>query len=280
MREQYFPHIPDMDITAPDGTPIAAALQPVDAALMGISGQVSFAPSVVVGQCTSTFDAAWNFLRGRDLPSWSAALALCQSQGRGQLRREWISLPGNLYVSFFLPGEIANLENMASPATGYCIHAALGRMGIATRLKWPNDLLLQGPDGDEGKVGGLLLEEREGRLLAGLGLNMQSAPDNSRLREGRAAPAVALPACGTTVFGFWLDLVRHMRDIFEEEIREASLEAVRRKVEEALAWMGLRIYAKDARLAGELAGLNSDGSLRLRTPFGMETVYSGSIALE
>ena len=281
MKEYYFSYIVDKDITVPDGTCIATALRPEDAALMDVSrDRGAFAPFFIAGMCTSTFDLAWYFQRERNLPPWSATLALCQSQGRGQLRREWVSPPGNLYVSFFLPREIAGLDSMSSLATGYCIHAALGRMGIATRLKWPNDILLQNPHGAEGKFGGLLLEEREGRLLAGLGLNLRSAPDGSALRKGRAVPAMALPACGMTVFNLWLDLVRHMRDVFERDIEGASLEEIRQKVEGALAWAGRRVYAEDTRASGELVGLNSDGSLLLRTPSGIIAVSSGSVIPE
>lgn len=280
-KHSFLYRIIDDGITAPDGTVLAAAVRPGDLALLGVSpGHGSFAPVYIAGQCTSTLDLAWYFLREGNLPPWSAVIALCQSQGRGQLRREWVSPPGNLYVSFFPPGEIAGLGSMASLVTGYCTHAALGRMGLATRLKWPNDLLLHGPHGEEGKLGGLLLEEREGRLLAGLGLNLRSAPDDSALRAGRAVPAMALSACGMTVFEFWLNLARHMREVFERDIAGASLEALRHKTEDALAWTGRRVYAEDIGVSGELAGLNADGSLLLRTASGMVAVSSGSIVPE
>ena len=281
MKEHYFSEIVANDIIAPDGTRLAAALQPEDAALLGASsGRESFAPVFIAGQCTSTFDLAWNFLRKRNLPPWSAVLALGQSRGRGQLRREWVSPPGNLYVSFFLPRQIAELDAMASLATGYCIHAALGRMKIVTRIKWPNDLLLHGPHGAEGKFGGLLLEEREGRLLAGLGLNLLSAPDDYALREGRSVPAMALSACGMTVFDFWLSLAQHMWYVFDRELAGMSLETIRQKVEGALTWMGRRVHAEEAGVSGELAGLNADGSLCLRTVSGMVAVSSGSVISE
>lgn len=279
MKERYFLQILDHDLHGPDGERIAAALCPEEASGMGaVPEQELTAPVILAGECTSTFDAAWLLARTEDFPPWSAVIAQSQTQGRGQLRREWISPPGNLYVSFFLPYEFDEMGDMAALVTGYCLHTALGIMNIATRLKWPNDLLLELPGGKEGKFGGLLLEEREGRLLAGLGLNLRSAPDDSVLREGRAVPAAALSPRNGNTFGLWQNLARNLDDVFSRDIVRSTRDTIREKVENTLAWRGRQVRTDESGVTGELVGLDSSGALLLRTGSGIVAVSSGSVA--
>ena len=267
-------------LVARDGTVLALPLGSTEAgAALGVDSAHSLsAPVVVAGECSSTFDVAWELAQDTEFPPWSAVLALSQTCGRGQVRREWISPPGNLYVSFFMPSEISDLGNLAPLATGYMVHAALLSMGIPSRLKWPNDLLLYNGI-DEGKFGGLLLEERDNRLVAGLGLNLRSAPKEAAMRLGNAVPAAALTSFKGGVFPFWLDLVTGMRTVYAESIANVTSEGVRLKVEENLAWKGRLVRAGDCGVFGELVGLAEDGTLLLQTRYGIESVCSGSLSL-
>ena len=75
----------------------------------------------------------------------------------------------------------------ASTVTGAMLAATLGKLGFAVRLKWPNDLVVQ--DGDApAKVAGILLEERAGVLLAGIGINVAWAPRQSPCAPGPPCP--------------------------------------------------------------------------------------------
>ena len=149
------------------------------------------APVYIAGRCTSTFNLAWQLQENDMLPEWGAVLCSCQTEGRGQLRRTWHSPRGNLYVSFRLPSD-ANLQgDAASLVTGGLLARAFEALGFPLSLKWPNDLLLAG----NAKVGGLLLEERSGVILAGLGLNLAECPPAAALRADRATPAAVLLPC-------------------------------------------------------------------------------------
>ncbi|SBV94081.1 putative biotin-(acetyl-CoA-carboxylase) ligase [uncultured delta proteobacterium] len=278
MKERFFPIPLEQKLTAADGSRLAAPLTPEDAAsLEFVPERPCVAPVYVAGVCSSTFDVAWELCKTHDMPPWSAVLAASQTSGRGQLRREWVSPPGNLYVSFFLPPDMGRLENMAPLAVGYCIHCALRDMGITTRLKWPNDLLLC-EGGKEGKFGGLLLEERKNRFLAGLGLNLRNAPEEAAMRQNRAVPAVSLSGFNGSAFTFWLELAERMRDAHAREIAGASRDLLRQRVERSLAWVGRPVYAEEPGLHGRLYGLDADGSLLLQTDAGLAAVNSGSIS--
>ncbi len=91
-----------------------------------------------------------------------------QSEGRGQHGRIWVSPPGcNLYQSytFLLP----SLENAMHVAQVLCLSAlhTLQGLGIPARVKWPNDVFVEGK-----KIGGVLCEITEARCIAGIGINL------------------------------------------------------------------------------------------------------------
>jgi BirA family biotin operon repressor/biotin-[acetyl-CoA-carboxylase] ligase len=100
----------------------------------------------------------------RGLPVGSVVVADQQTSGRGRLGRRWEAPPGSaLLASFVLPA-----RPLASLAAGV---AAAEACGPSVRLKWPNDLLLDGR-----KVAGVLVERRGERCVVGIGVNLTWAP--------------------------------------------------------------------------------------------------------
>jgi BirA family biotin operon repressor/biotin-[acetyl-CoA-carboxylase] ligase len=119
-------------------------------------------PHVVrLGTVTSTQDVA------RELPVGSVVVADHQTAGRGRLSHRWEAPPGRaLLVSFVLdPNPVLSL------AAGV---AAAEACGQGVRLKWPNDLLLDGR-----KVGGILVEATPAKAICGIGVNLSWAPDGA-----------------------------------------------------------------------------------------------------
>lgn len=230
------------------------------------------APIYTIEETSSTFDAAWALAKDTELPAWASVIAFSQTNGRGQLRREWHSPIGNLYVSFFLPESFFRMNDLASMVIGWCVCEALAEENIATYLKWPNDILYA-----DGKLGGMLLEERQGRLLAGLGLNLVSAPPSVSLRPGHAVPAVALPSFTERPHVFWARVLPRIRAVYEAAIAPSSLEEVRQRIEGRLAWIGRNVHAEDAGVSGRILGIHIDGSLCLDSGGEIVPVTSGSI---
>jgi BirA family biotin operon repressor/biotin-[acetyl-CoA-carboxylase] ligase len=117
---------------------------------------------------TSTQDIA------RDLPIGSVVVADHQTAGRGRSSHRWEAQPGSaLLVSFVLPP-----NPLLSLAAGVAAAEACGR---GVRLKWPNDLLLDGR-----KVGGILIEVSPAGAICGIGINLTSAPEGAaKLDESR-----------------------------------------------------------------------------------------------
>lgn len=236
------------------------------------------APIFVTESVSSTFDAAWALPGMELLPAWTSVVAFSQTNGRGQLRREWHSPAGNLYVSFFLPEDFSRTGDLAAMVVGWCVCEALAGENIPSLLKWPNDIVYRDTSLREGKLGGLLLEERNGRLVAGLGLNLVSAPPATALRQNHAVPAVALPSFTEEPHVFWGRLLPKICAAYEAAVSGASLEAIRKEIEGRLAWIGRNVYAEDAGVSGRILGIESDGALRLESDGAIVSVTSGSVA--
>lgn len=126
----------------------------------------------------STNQRCWD-LRDRGTPIPFVVIAQQQTAGRGQWGRQWQSPQGGLYLSFaFAPNLPANDAPHLTLLSAWGIARALRDRGLPVRLKWPNDLLLQGK-----KLGGIKSETRIRRdriaeAVVGVGINWKNpVPD-------------------------------------------------------------------------------------------------------
>jgi BirA family biotin operon repressor/biotin-[acetyl-CoA-carboxylase] ligase len=110
---------------------------------------------------TSTQDIA------RDLPLGSIVIADHQTAGRGRHERRWEAPPGTALLASFVLAP----RPLLSLAAGV---AAAEACGQGVRLKWPNDLLLDGR-----KLGGILVEATPRKAVVGIGINLTSAPEGA-----------------------------------------------------------------------------------------------------
>jgi BirA family transcriptional regulator, biotin operon repressor / biotin---[acetyl-CoA-carboxylase] ligase len=149
-------------------------------------------------------EARLRALQGDRGPLWITATA--QTQGRGRRGRSWISPPGNLYASLLLsdpsPFERApQLAFVAALALRDAVVHEAGALAPRLKLKWPNDLLLDG-----GKCAGILIEgEATSEAVApqrfiviiGMGVNCSNHP--SAADGSFAARATDLVAHGAAL---------------------------------------------------------------------------------
>lgn len=237
-----------------------------------------------------------------ELPVWGSVVALSQRSGRGQLGRSWISPEGNLFAALRLPEKPPFTGTAAAPAVGALMAEALSSLGCPVSMKWPNDLLGRDENLPEGwcKVGGILLEERplphqntgqsERLLLAGIGLNLVSAPPADLMRAQHAVPAGKLsfpqkndsnPHFATEL---WMRLVSRIFFCYVKEIDARGKNAWRSLAERYLAFLGQTVLLTDGPddrecHSGVLEGLDDFGGLRLRTREGATSFLSGSLQL-
>ncbi len=127
-------------------------------------------------------------LIAQDAPEGAIVVAGEQTAGRGRLGRRWLAPAGtSLLCSVQLrpdvPGErLPELTGVAARAVGEAVEALTG---LRAELKFPNDVLV----GDR-KVAGVLAEAREGRVVLGMGINV-NVPE-SELPQEVDRPATSL----------------------------------------------------------------------------------------
>lgn len=229
-----------------------------------ISGGKAKGRTVVCGPCSSSLDVARPLAENGMIEPWDSVLAVSQWAGRGQLRRAWHSPPGNLYAALVLPPIEPEFDSLLPLILGYCLAGFLRGKNNSVRIKWPNDILVGGV-----KVGGILVEERRNVLLAGIGFNLVSTPDESLLREEHAVPAGNLKALGlpVTPLGLWLELVDFVRICYQASLTQGPPRSVTSLIEPHLCWLGQEVLVREGGenpWPARLIGLAPDGALRVR----------------
>ena len=208
---------------------------------------------------------AWAATGARDL---SIVIADEQTQGRGRLDRKWFTPKGTALAFSLILRPDATLRPHLSRTVGLAalsITESCSGLGLAPRIKWPNDILLNGK-----KTAGILIEtvwtgHDVDSLVIGMGINVHktSVPPAELLQF----PATSLedelgkeaPAREEILFGILSSFIRWRERMGTDELIHAW--------EEMLAFRGeqVQIHAgNEAPTSGELLGLESDGSLRLR----------------
>ncbi|MCA0247795.1 MAG: biotin--[acetyl-CoA-carboxylase] ligase [Proteobacteria bacterium] len=226
---------------------------------------------VALDSVGSTNDEAARLADG-GAPEGTVVWAREQHGGRGRRGRSWASPPGNLYSSTILRPECpaaraAELGFVAALAVGDLVPPSR-----AIRLKWPNDVLVDG-----GKIAGILLESaiaQDGRVehvVAGIGINVAFAPQLAEMRY----PGASL---GGTVEAALEGLTRALATRLAQWRRD-GFGVVR---EAWLAQAGPLGAEVDVRLGeglvrGRFAGLDHEGALLLDTADGPRKIVSGEL---
>jgi len=231
------------------------------------------------GSCSSTLDLARFFNENQLLNEWDSILGQNQQSGRGQLRREWSSPEGNIYAALRLPSTGFFANELGSLVIGFLLAEALRELGFNARIKWPNDILV-----DDKKVGGILLEERAGKLMAGIGINVHSHPPAELLRNEWAVPAGCLckKEQALPILQVWQTLVDYMHFCYNAQVVQYTTAKLISSVEKQLAWLGREVWIHGSDLinrSGRIMGISEDGGLRIRQTDGEKIIHTGSISL-
>jgi len=126
-------------------------------------------------------------LRDSEHPHGAVAVAEHQTAGRGRSGRRWEDEPATaLLFSVVLEPPSGSPLPQLSLVAGVAVAVALEREGaVPTLVKWPNDVLVE-----RAKVAGILLEAAGGRVVCGIGVNVDQ--DEDELPHETRAPATSL----------------------------------------------------------------------------------------
>jgi BirA family biotin operon repressor/biotin-[acetyl-CoA-carboxylase] ligase len=140
-------------------------------------------PYRFVERCPST-----QRLIGEDDPEGATVAADEQTEGRGRLGRRWEAPPGRAILCSVLlrPDAPTALWPELSLVSGEAAAAALrGELGVDASLRYPNDVVVAGR-----KLVGVLPEARHGRVVLGIGVNVNQTAEE--LPRETAKPATSL----------------------------------------------------------------------------------------
>jgi BirA family biotin operon repressor/biotin-[acetyl-CoA-carboxylase] ligase len=189
-----------------------------------------------------------------------------QTGGKGRQGREWRSPHGNLYASTLVrlrPGDppAPTLALVAAVA----LHEVARRHAPEVRIKWPNDLLVDGA-----KVAGILLERHADAVVIGFGVNLSTHPDDL----GRPATSLGTPLAPDA----FLDRLAGVLRDWLERWRSSGFAEVRAAWLDAALPVGTPLVSNGAE--GRFDGLDESGALRLRLENGAtRVIHAGDVFL-
>jgi BirA family transcriptional regulator, biotin operon repressor / biotin---[acetyl-CoA-carboxylase] ligase len=192
--------------------------------------------------------------RARELASAGAphgtlVTAGAQTAGRGRQGRRWEAPAGSALLCSLV---LREFDALLSLRAGLAVADVAGE---AARVKWPNDVQVDGR-----KVAGVLVEGRphEGWAVVGIGVNVSAAPDLPEAAAlGRDDPEAVLG-----------ELLGALETRLAEP-KEAALEALRARD----ALLGAEVRWEGGE--GVAAGIDPDGGLRVSTDAGERVLSAG-----
>ena len=186
-------------------------------------------------------------------------VAAKQTAGRGRTGNSWWQAPGGVAASLALDVAAIHELGTLTLAVGLAVRNAVEEAtGIATDLKWPNDIERNGQ-----KVGGVLVERRDSVVIIGCGLNLfWPYPPHGAGSLFADEPAAYV---GCDISGAWANEIIATRGRWDRDTYES-----------ACSTLGERITWEPGG-EGLAEGVADDGGLVVATADGPVTLYSGEV---
>jgi BirA family transcriptional regulator, biotin operon repressor / biotin---[acetyl-CoA-carboxylase] ligase len=213
-----------------------------------------------------------------ELPHGTFVTASAQTAGRGRLDRRWHSPSGgNVYMSgvvkVFPPVPPASLPGALTLTMALAVCDAIEREGVASTIKWPNDVLADGR-----KVAGILAQAayegfRAAAAIVGVGINVNmTAAELAAIDR----PATSLAFCARRS----LDAAAISRDVaarFLDRLATTRPDALRREVMAKMTGIGdpIHVASPQGVLFGKVVDVAEDFRLQVRDDRGCVHLISG-----
>jgi BirA family transcriptional regulator, biotin operon repressor / biotin---[acetyl-CoA-carboxylase] ligase len=213
------------------------------------------------------------------VPEGTVIVAEQQSAGRGRLGRSWTSPRGGLWLSVILrpglpPDRIAVVGLAAAVAAAQAIRETTG---LLARLKWPNDVLVDGK-----KVVGVLAEVAAGGEWVVVGIGINANIEQEALPDVAGYPATSLQV----LVGRPVDRMALLRALLREldhgyaVLRSAGTPATLRRWRELAGILDrpVRVEMPNGTIHGIAHDIDETGALLVRCDDGgIRRVVAGDV---
>lgn len=231
-------------------------------------------------------DSTSSWVKRQPEPGVIIGLAECQTAGRGRRGRSWTAPAGSgILLSVRWPLRAApEALRLLSLQAGLAVREAVAQTsGLAVRLKWPNDLMLDGK-----KLGGILVELQSGgrdfageqvatTAIIGIGLNV-SWPDAEPMPQPLADCRDADPP--VTRNGLAAAMLTELSAMLGQFGADPACSIVSRWWQhDMLAGQPVVVQQNDQQFTGRAAGIAADGGFVLDTDDGIKTFYSSEVSI-
>jgi len=213
-------------------------------------------------------------LAARGAADRTVVVADHQSAGRGRRGRTWRAPAGTSLLASILvrPRLPQTLLAALSPTVAVATAEAIGLVApVAARVKWPNDVLVDGK-----KIAGILLESRAGGealVVVGIGINLGQREFPLDL-SGRAT-SIALETGRAPDRETMLAALLEQFDAWRARLERDGFEAVRERWRQLSDTLG-QLVTVDT-VAGVAADLDTDGALLVDVGGSLKRVIAGEI---
>jgi len=215
----------------------------------------------------------------------TVVIAEKQRQGRGRLKREWLSPPGGLWMSVILEPEMPTRMVTLLPfvaALAIC-HAIRQCTGLDAKLKWPNDVMISGK-----KVAGILLDisaeaEHVNYSVIGIGINANIDSSSISARFAGEMPRITSISDDLGKDVSRLELARTVLENLEKrlsDLTDDNVAAILKEWEANADMLGRLVKVmQNGRMVcqGVARGVADDGSLIIQEESRKVKIASGDI---
>jgi len=213
-------------------------------------------------------------------PEGTIVISETQTEGRGQLGREWISPEGGLWFSIALipPFGPEVAPQITLLAAFSIVQAISDIVGLSAMIKWPNDIFINGK-----KVAGILGEMSSHRvairyIALGIGINvnilLEKLPPYATSLQNEAQRKIPLEELLASILNHFENNYR----IFKES---KDMSPFQEKINEMLLYRGemVKVTSLQEIIQGTVVGVYQDGRLIINTVAEQKMLSSGEIVV-
>lgn len=250
---------------------------------IGLECQV-FASEMLHFVETSSTNEEVKKLGEKGFPEGAVVIAEQQIGGKGRLGRSWSSPNGGIWFSILLrptipPWKASQLSLLAAAALQQTL---LKEYKLASRIKWPNDLLVEGK-----KICGILTEmkgemDKVNYVIMGIGINanLQEYDFSPELRQGVTSLQMIL--------GEKVDRVRLLQKYLlslEQYYFDYLANGFKKTREICKRWSytlskAVTLYDNGKKINGKAVDIGEDGSLIVNVQGNLLSFYGGEVSTQ